>query len=222
MLSNDTTSNAKRNSGRTGPTSPAGRARSAQNSRKHGATATTLILPAESEEGWLIVLSRWEERYQPEEDSLEAQFVQNVAEAEWFRLRTQRYYDDFIRTTQGLPPFLYNPEQIKMHNLMLRYKRDAERAFQKEFRAIEALYKSNKANEAEAAKAEATETAATPPDSAKWPEFKVVRATHEQVHESIKAQRPPLPDDDNEDSDEADVPSSPSTPQDENAANTPI
>jgi hypothetical protein len=38
----------KRNWGRTGPTSPEGRAASSKNAIKHGACAQTLILPCES------------------------------------------------------------------------------------------------------------------------------------------------------------------------------
>jgi hypothetical protein len=174
----------KRNSGRTGPTSQAGRARSAQNARKHGATSTTLVLPSESEEGWLMVLKRWEEKYQPVEDSLKAQFVQYAAEAEWFRLRTIRYYDDFIRTTGGIPSFLYTPDQLQKHNLMLRYKRDADRAFHKEFRALEALHKSDKLDDAE-----------KPVDPNDYPKPEIVLGTDEEIQAIIRAQRDPLRDD---------------------------
>jgi hypothetical protein len=134
----------KRNSGRTGPTSEAGRAASSQNARKHGACSKTLILPMESEEGWLILLSRWQDTYQPAEGSLEAEFVLRTAQADWFRVRTQRQYDEYLVGTGGLPPFLWDAAQIKMHDLMLRYKGNAERTFHREYRALEAHYKSHK------------------------------------------------------------------------------
>jgi hypothetical protein len=169
----------KRNSGRTGPTSAEGRATSAQNARKHGACARTLILPMESEQGWLILLSRWQDTYKPLEASLEADFVLRTAQAEWFRLRTQRQYDEFITTTAGQPPYMWTSAQCKMHDLMLRYKNSAERSFQREYRLLEAHYKSHKL---------------TPPprvpDPEPIPEFIVELAPIEEILQQIRAGRP--------------------------------
>jgi hypothetical protein len=131
----------KRNSGKTGPTSAAGKFNSAQNARTHGACARTLILPVESEQGWLILLSRWQDIYQPREESLEADFVLRTAQAEWFRIRVCRQYDEFIKSTLGQSPLDWTPEQLKMHELMLRYKNGAERSFHREYRALETFYK---------------------------------------------------------------------------------
>jgi hypothetical protein len=138
----------KRNSGRTGPTSAEGKARSAQNALKHGACATTLILPQESPYGWEILKARWEETYKPRPDSLEADFVLRTAQAEWYRLRCQRQFDDFIVSINGKPAFAITPDDIKMQDLMLRYKNNAERAFQREFRNLEAYYKAHKLSRA--------------------------------------------------------------------------
>jgi hypothetical protein len=93
----------KRNSGKTGPTSAAGRAKSAQNARRHGACARTLILPYESPEGWELLLARWHRTYTPEDDSLAADFVLRTAQAEWQRIRTQHSYDDFLKITAWSP-----------------------------------------------------------------------------------------------------------------------
>jgi hypothetical protein len=134
----------KRNCGHTGPTSDADHAKSAQNARKHGACARTLILPVESEQGWLILLSRWQDTYKPDEESLEADFVLKAAQAEWLRLRAVRVYDEFLSTTTSEPPYRWTPEQIKTHDLMLRYKTTAERSFHREYRALEAHYKTQK------------------------------------------------------------------------------
>jgi hypothetical protein len=171
----------KRNSGRTGPTSAAGRATSAQNARKHGACATTLILPSDSQKGWLILLSRWHDTYKPREESLEADFVLRTAQAEWFRIRTQHGYDDFLKTTSGLPLHMWTPEQIKMHELMLRYKTAAERSFHREYRALEAHYKSHKL-----AKHDLPFSAPVPP-----PVF--VRVSSEHIRKKIMAGRGSTP-----------------------------
>jgi hypothetical protein len=132
---------AKRNSGRTGPTSPEGRAISSKNSIKHGACSRTLILPGESEESWLLLLSHWCQTYQPAEDSLEYDFVLKTAQAEWHRIRTQRNYDVYLYILQGVSPFNWTPDQIKKHDLNLRYKTAADRAFQREYRLLEQHYK---------------------------------------------------------------------------------
>ena len=170
----------KRNSGRTGPTSAEGRAASVQNARKHGACARTLILPMESEQGWLILLSRWQDSYQPLEASLEADFVLRTAQAEWDRLRAQRQYDEFITTSAGHPPYMWTPEQCKMHDLMLRYKNSAERSFHREYRLLEAHYKSHK-------------LAPPPPaeDPKPIPDLIIELGTSEEILEQMRAQRPP-------------------------------
>ena len=131
----------KRNCGRTGPTSPEGRATSSKNSTKHGACAQTLILPCESEESWLLLLNRWLKEYQPPEDSLLYDFVLKTAQAEWHRIRTHRNLESVMALTQGRSPFNWTPDEIKKNDLCLRYKSAAERAFQRDFRLFEQFRK---------------------------------------------------------------------------------
>jgi hypothetical protein len=131
----------KRNSGRTGPTSPEGRASSSKNAIKHGACAQTLILPCESEQSWLLLLSRWCQTYQPAEDTLLYDFVLKTAQAEWYRIRAHRNLESFMAFTHGRSPFNWTPDEIKKHDLCLRYKTAAERAFQREFRLLEQFRK---------------------------------------------------------------------------------
>jgi len=133
----------KRNCGRTGPTSPEGRAASSKNAVKHGACARTLILPCETEEAWELVLAHWCEIYQPAEDSLAYDFVLRTAQAEWHRIRAQRNFESFMATTEGGSTFNWTPDQIKHHDLALRYKTAAERSFQREFRLLEQFYKAH-------------------------------------------------------------------------------
>jgi hypothetical protein len=174
----------KRNSGRTGPTSPEGKAKSAQNARKHGACANTLILPSESEFGWEILKSRWEDIYKPDPESLEADFVLRAAQAEWFRLRVQRQYDDFMISIGGRHPFSLTPDEIKMQDLMLRYKGNAERTFQREFRTLEAYYKSHKP--APSSKSKYSNPGPPP----------IIRlASIEEIREDIRRQRSSIMDD---------------------------
>ncbi len=154
----------KRNCGRTGPTSPEGRATSSKNSTKHGSCSQTLILPCESEESWLLLLSRWCQTYQPAADSLQYDFVLKTAQAEWLRIRAQRNFDSCMALTQGFSPFNWTPDQIKKHDLMLRYKTSAERAFQREFRLLEQFCKLHPSGETRPAAPASTKPAPPAPE----------------------------------------------------------
>jgi hypothetical protein len=131
----------KRNCGRTGPTSPEGRATSSKNSIKHGSCSQTLILPFEKEESWLLLLNRWLQTYQPPEDSLLHDFVLKTAQAEWYRMRAQRNLDCHECSQAGLSPANWTPEYIKKHDLLLRYRTTAERSFQRTFSLLEQFRK---------------------------------------------------------------------------------
>jgi hypothetical protein len=141
LPSGETAAPEKRNSGRTGPTSPEGRAISSQNSFKHGGCSQTLILPGEDIEAWQLLLNRFCQTYRPAADTLEYDFVHKTAQAEWYRIRAQRNYDFYLAQRQGLSPFNWAPHEIKMHDLLLRYKTGAERGFQREYRLLEQHYK---------------------------------------------------------------------------------
>ena len=143
MLDSENLEPEKRNCGRTGPTSPEGRAASSKNSTKHGACSRTLILPHESKEEWEDLLAHWCDIYKPAEDSLYYDFVLRTAEAEWHRQRAQLNFDVFMGSTGGGSTINWQPDQIKKHDLALRYKTTAERAFQREFRLLEQFYKAH-------------------------------------------------------------------------------
>ena len=177
----------KRNCGRCGATSEAGRRRSAMNALKHGATAKTLILKAESEQGWLILLNRWKDRYQPLENSLEAEFVLRTAQSDWARMRCAREYDEFVHRLNFVPPEDWTAEQVKKHDLMLRYRSAAERSFHREYRALEMHYKIHNL----LPKPEPTPETAAPEDMP--PEIIFREASHEEIAEIIRKKRTPPP-----------------------------
>jgi hypothetical protein len=134
----------KRNSGRTGPTSEAGREKSARNATRHGMCATTLIMSGEVEADWLELLQTWLDGYQnPAENSLLYSFIIRTAQAEWQRLRVQREFD-FHMFGHGTPPIAaWQPHEIKNYDLILRYLTAAERRFQREYRLLEHHWKSH-------------------------------------------------------------------------------
>jgi hypothetical protein len=137
-------SSEKRNSGRTGPTSEAGLAVSSRNATRHGMCATTLIMEGENEADWLELLKTWLTAYQnPAESDLLYSFVVKTAQAEWHRLRVQREYD-FHLFGHGNPPMgAWQPDEIKTHDLILRYLTAAERRFQREYRLLEHHWKTH-------------------------------------------------------------------------------
>jgi hypothetical protein len=134
----------KRNSGRTGPTSFTGRQTSARNATRHGMCATTLILPGEVEADWLDLFQSWLNTYQnPAENTVLYTFVIKTAQAEWRRLRIEREYDFHI-VSHGNPPIGgWQPEEIKTHDLILRYLTTAERRFQREYKMLEHHFKTH-------------------------------------------------------------------------------
>ena len=132
----------KRNCGRCGPKSAAGKARAAKNSFRHGSCAATLILECESQEGFDRLLARWVTLFQPTYDTVEYDLVLKVAQAEWRRIRTQRNYDDYLNgPLNGRSPFNWNDQETKKHDLYLRYKTTAECTFHRELRTLEQHYK---------------------------------------------------------------------------------
>jgi hypothetical protein len=83
----------KRNSGHTGPVTPAGRAISSQNSRKHGLCSQVLIQPGETMQEFLFLLKHWCRNYRCAEGHFLFEVVRQTAKTEWFRIRAQRQYN---------------------------------------------------------------------------------------------------------------------------------
>jgi len=151
----------KRNSGKTGPTSATGRETSARNATRHGMCAKTLILEDELESDWLDLLQTWLEAYHsPAESTLLYTFVLKTAQAEWQRLRVQRQYDFHLVNSGTQPIADWQPQEIKAHDLILRYLTAAERRFQREYRMLEHHWKTHHKNQPEPKKSEPPKTRA--------------------------------------------------------------
>jgi len=141
---NNSAESEKRNCGRTGPTSSAGRATSSRNATRHGMCATTLILPGEVEADWLELFQSWLDAYQnPAENTVLYTFVIKTAQAEWRRLRIEREYDFHLFGHGGPPIGGWQPDEVKTHDLILRYLTTAERRFKSEYRMLEHHFKTH-------------------------------------------------------------------------------
>src|SRR5947199_7156712 len=66
----------------TGPTTPAGKAKSSLNAVKTGLTGRTVLLPTEDAEAYAAHLARYQEEFQPV-GVRETQLVQNLADTQW-------------------------------------------------------------------------------------------------------------------------------------------
>ena len=75
--------NAKKS---TGPRSQAGRAQSAKNGQSHSWLARTVVIPGESPDRFLALLTQFEEEYAPQ-TSVELTLVENMATARWHLIR---------------------------------------------------------------------------------------------------------------------------------------
>jgi len=68
-----------------GPVTPEGKARSADNSRRHGLTAASIVLPGESAADFQLLLADYMDQFQPQ-TAVETELVEVMAAARW-RLR---------------------------------------------------------------------------------------------------------------------------------------
>ncbi len=134
-----TSEKPKRNSGRTGPTTPEGKMKTHLNALRHGCCARTLVLGHENPQDYLKLYEHWEQGY-PHESNLLKDFLLRTAQAEWQRIRAQEEYntvlDGFTR------PEIYNLSEEERHSLDLqqRYLTTAERKFQREFGMLERFW----------------------------------------------------------------------------------
>jgi hypothetical protein len=137
----------------TGPTSPAGKARSSLNRLTHGCRSERTVLPFEDPAEWEFTLQSWIEAYNPQGPTA-ATLVFETARAQWIFQRNQQRLDE---TESGLPPdaIEWTDGHIKRYNNFLRYKTTAERSFYRAFNNLEAHYKRESAKTAAAEKARA-------------------------------------------------------------------
>ena len=181
----------KRNSGRTGPTSFAGRQTSARNAPRHGMCATTLIIAGEAESDWLLLFQSWLNTYEnPAENTVLYSFVIKTAQAEWRRLRIEREYDLHL-VCHGNPPIGgWQPEEIKTHDLILRYLTTAERRFKSEYRMLEHHFKTHHKPQTQASQP----SPEPQPEERKMPTFLYVNNETGEAVDGQGNHYPPPPD----------------------------
>ncbi len=123
---------------------PEGKARSAQNSTKHGVRAkSVVILAGETQEEYDKVVSGWNDHWQPA-DYQEETLVEALILNDWLHKRGQRLQletEARVIGESGFDPVAWTAGQQRGMDLAQRYKTTTERAFYRAWSALRGLGK---------------------------------------------------------------------------------
>ena len=123
-------------SGRTGPTSPNGKARSSENAITHGCRSEKLILRHEDPAKFEALRDAWFRHYQPESEIAIA-LVEETVRAHWFLKRAQKHLED-IEWELPVNAYHWTEEHERLFRNFTRYKNSYERSFFRFFKELEA------------------------------------------------------------------------------------
>jgi hypothetical protein len=129
-----------------GPKTAEGKARSRQNSTRHGLRAKTAwLLPDESQEELDAVEAGWNEQFQPK-DFQQQTLVKALVLNDWLRRRAERWLlttEAAVIGASGLNPLDWTAEQRQRMELGQRYKGTADRAFHRALGLLQKLCENN-------------------------------------------------------------------------------
>jgi hypothetical protein len=167
----------------TGPITPAGKSKAAQNARKHGLSAAHVVLPDESQTDYKFLLNGYIERFQPQ-NTVEFELVTTMAVARWrFRrlvniepgvlnhdiVTRQREMDTYRTgmTSDDRLAWVFrrltdNSQSISM---VVRYEGTLTRTHDRAFRQLDALRSPKKSPTTKQSQAFPPDAPATPPAS---------------------------------------------------------
>lgn len=127
--------------GRTGPTTPDGKARSSENAITHGCRSAKLILRHEDPAEFEALRDAWFRHYQPETEIASA-LVEETVRAHWFLKRAQKHLED-IEWELPANAYHWTEEHERLFRNFTRYKTSYERTFFRFFKELEAHLKRN-------------------------------------------------------------------------------
>jgi hypothetical protein len=124
--------------GPTGPRTPKGKAKSSQNSFKHGCRSAKTVLPHEDPAEFEATVQGWFISYHPDTQPA-ITLVENLARAHWVLKRNEKRLEE---VEWELPANLndWTDEHHKQYSTSNRYKTTAERSFLRYFKEVEAHY----------------------------------------------------------------------------------
>jgi len=122
----------------TGPRTADGKARSSQNARKHGLTATHLVIAADDRDEFDEFLAELEADIRPQGALQQTLFEQIVASA-WNLRRIPRMEAELTASAQTYCDILNNPELTAKLDRLARHKTTNERSFHRSLRELKSL-----------------------------------------------------------------------------------
>jgi len=165
MSSDLKTKSARANGAKSrGPATPEGRAKSSRNSLRHGLSAKTVVLPAESREQFQLLLNAHIQQFQPA-NPVEADLVEAMAIARWrlrriWAIETSLLAHELERRAEDMDDeftemsaedrlawvFQRVADNSQSLSLLARYEGNLNRAFDRAFKQL-TLLKSQRQNE---------------------------------------------------------------------------
>jgi hypothetical protein len=140
-----------------GPATPEGRAKSSRNSLRHGLSAKSILLPAESEEQFQLLLDAHVRQFQPAND-VEMDLVEAMAVARWrlrrvWAIETSLLANEFTRRAEDIDDefselttddrlawvFQRLADGGQSLALLARYEGNLNRAFDRAFKQLSGL-----------------------------------------------------------------------------------
>jgi hypothetical protein len=130
----------KRNSGKTGPTSPSGRATSSENSTTHGCRSQRLLVKGEKQEDLDALRAKWMDQFKPYNFVLTL-LVEEIIRADWMLERARRNETIVVERLAEKDPDDWEKADHDRANLFGRYVRNAESGFNRAMRAFREMQK---------------------------------------------------------------------------------
>ncbi len=124
--------------GSTGPRSPEGKAKSSQNSLKHGCRSEKTVLPDEDPAEFESTVQAWFDHYRPDSQPAIG-LVEQLALAHWKLKRNTKRLEEIEYQLPG-NAHLWTPEHQKSFATFTRYHTTAERSFLRYYKEVEAHY----------------------------------------------------------------------------------
>ena len=147
----------------TGPTSPAGKARSCTNRLSHGFTSSVLFIAGEEREEFNLLLADLHNEFQPATAS-EQILLEKIAQNQWLSLRAYRLQS--IALNAPAAPGYMHPDL----GLLIRYHQSSDRGFYKARNELLSAQKERKKSEIGFESQDAAKPAETPLDSSAPPD----------------------------------------------------
>jgi hypothetical protein len=128
--------------GKTGPTTPSGKAITSRNASKHNCTSTQLIVGDEDPDEFTALLESLTAEYQPETE-MQKNTVMQAARTTWDLIRVNREFDKSQQKLYGAQKNMHEWDAAQQSEFerMLRYRTRAERAYERALHQVEFLRK---------------------------------------------------------------------------------